>query len=76
MAKIKNSVTAEALKLPIKSRAQLAEKLIYSLEEGSHTKNERLWAKESLSRYKAMAAGKVKGKPAAKVLKEIRSKLK
>lgn len=72
----KNDIASEALKLPSKSRAQLAEKLIYSLEESSHTKNERAWARESLKRYEAMASGRVQGKPAAKVLRDIRSKLK
>lgn len=76
MEKIKSNVTVEALKLPAKSRAQLAEQLIYSLEEGSHSKNEKLWAKESIKRYEAMASGRVQGKPASKVLRDICSKLK
>lgn len=76
MPRTKNDVTSEALKLPAKSRAQLAEKLIYSLEDGGHTKNEKLWAQEATRRYGEILSGKVKGKPAAKVLREIRSKLK
>jgi putative addiction module component (TIGR02574 family) len=76
MAKIKSDIASEALKLPAKSRAQLAEKLIYSLEEGAPTKNEKVWARESLKRYEAMASGKVKGKPALKVFKDIRANLK
>jgi hypothetical protein len=76
MAKTKNDIASAALKLPTKSRAQLAEKLIYSLEEGAPAKNEKLWARESLKRYEAMASGKVRGKSAVKVLKDIRSKLK
>ncbi len=98
MSKIKNNIASEALKLPTKSRAQLAEKLIYSLEEGTPvvnfaetgtgnlrprlvvsgsqaTKNEKVWARESLGRYETMASGKVRGKSASKVLREIRSKL-
>ena len=76
MAKVKNDIAAAALKLPSKFRAQLAEKLIYSLEEGGHTQNEKMWAGESLKRYEAMASGKVRGKSAAKVLRDIRAKLK
>jgi putative addiction module component (TIGR02574 family) len=76
MPKTKNDVTSEALKLPAKSRAQLAKKLIYSLEDSGSTKNEKLWAQEAASRYEEIASGKVKTKPAAKVLRDIRSKLK
>jgi hypothetical protein len=76
MSKMKSDIASEALKLPTKFRAQLAEKLIYSLEEGGHTKNERIWAKESLKRYEAMASGVVNGKSGSKVLRDVRSKLK
>jgi putative addiction module component (TIGR02574 family) len=76
MAKTLNHIESEALKLPIRSRAHLAEKLIYSLEKKGYSKIERLWAKEAQKRYKAMASGKVKGVPASKVLREIRAKLK
>ena len=71
-----NHIETEALKLPTRSRAQLAEKLIYSLEKGTYSKIERLWAKEAQKRYEAMASGKVKGISASKVLREIRAKLK
>ena len=76
MAKLKADIASEALKLPTKSRAQLAEKLIYSLDEGGPIKNERLWAQEAAKRYGEMASGKVQGGPASKVLRDIRSKLK
>ncbi len=76
MAKVLNHIELEALKLPTRSRAQLAEKLIYSLEKNGHLINEQLWARESHKRYLALVSGKVRGKPAAKVLRDIRSKLK
>jgi hypothetical protein len=76
MAKALNHIESEALKLPTRSRAQLAEKLIYSLEKKGSSKNEQLWARESLKRYEALASGKTQGKPALKVLRDIRSKIK
>lgn len=72
----KAQIEMEALKLPTKSRARLAEKLIYSLEKDGYTENERVWARGSMKRYEAMAAGKVKGIPAAKVLRDVRARLK
>jgi len=76
MARTANQIETDALKLPTRSRAQLAEKLIYSLEKGGYSKIEKLWAKEAQKRYEAMTSGKVKGTPASKVLREIRAKLK
>jgi len=69
-------VELEALKLPSKSRAKLAERLIYSLEKDGYSRMERLWAREAVARYEAMASGKVKGIPAAKALQDVRAKLK
>ncbi len=76
MAKSLSHIETEALKLPTRSRAHLAEKLIYSLEKGGYSKIERLWAKEARKRYGAMASGKAPGKSALKVLQDIRSKIK
>jgi hypothetical protein len=76
MARTTNQIETDALKLPTRSRAQLAEKLIYSLEKGGYSKIERVWAKEAQKRYEALASGKVKGLSAPKVLQELRAKLK
>jgi len=64
------------LKLDLHSRAQLAGKLLKSLDSPSQAENERLWAEEALRRYAEMKSGKVKGKPAAKVMREARARLK
>jgi hypothetical protein len=64
------------LKLDLESRAHLAGKLLKSLDTPSEAENERLWAEESLRRYKEMKTGKVKGKPVAKIIKEARARLK
>ena len=64
------------LKLDLRSRAHLAGKLLKSLDTPSETENQRLWAEEALRRYKEMKSGKVKGKPADKVMREARARLK
>ena len=64
------------LKLDLRSRAQLAQKLLSSLDAPSEEENNRLWAEEALRRYKEMKSGKVKGKSASKVMREARALLK
>jgi len=71
----RSQIETEALKLPTKSRARLAEKLIYSLEKSGYTENEKVWARESIKRYEAMASGKLKGIPASKALREAHARL-
>jgi len=71
-----NQIEKALLKLDMRSRAQLAEKLLQSLDNLSDAENEQLWAREALRRHEEMAGGKVKGKPVAKVLREARSHLK
>jgi hypothetical protein len=64
------------LKLDFQSRAQLAGKLLKSLETPSEQENERLWAEESLRRYEEVKSGRVKGKSSSRVMKEARAQLK
>lgn len=64
------------LKLDVKSRARLAEKLLQSLDELSEEENERLWAEEALRRHRELTQGKSKPRPAASVLREAKARLK
>jgi hypothetical protein len=64
------------LKLDVRSRARLAEKLLHSLNELSEEENERLWAAEALRRHRELARGKSKSRSAASVLREARDRLK
>ncbi|MBF0491285.1 MAG: addiction module protein [Deltaproteobacteria bacterium] len=66
----------EAFKLPRKDRADLASRLLSSLEEGSKKEIEMAWMEEAERRLHLYKAGKMKAIPAEKVFKEIRSKLK
>jgi putative addiction module component (TIGR02574 family) len=66
----------EAMKLPTRSRARLAERLISSLdEEGTDPNAPKLWVQESQRRAEELASGRVKGVPANKVLRRARAAL-
>jgi putative addiction module component (TIGR02574 family) len=60
----------EALKLPARSRARLAERLIASLEEIADPEAESEWLAEVERRSSELARHKVKGIPVDKVLKK------
>ena len=68
-------IEEEALRLPSHERAQLAERLIHSLDE-EDPEAEKLWVEEAERRYRAYKEGKVKTKSANLVFKEARSKFK
>jgi len=64
----------EALKLPARSRARLAERLLASLdEELADPDAEKLWIAEADRRAKEIAIGRVKRIPAEKVLRKARA---
>src|SRR6266852_8025357 len=65
----------DALKLPARSRARLAERLITSLEETAEPQAKREWLLEIERRAVELKSGKVKGIPAGKVFKKARAAL-
>lgn len=69
-------IEVELLKLDVKSRARLAEKLLHSLEQLSDSENEHLWAEEALRRHEELLEGTATLRPAATVLNEVRNALK
>jgi len=64
----------EALKLPPRDRARLAERLLESLETLTDVENEKIWAEEAARRDAAWDSAAAR--PAADVLREARSRLK
>jgi len=70
------AIESEALTLPIRDRAVLAEHLIASLEGEEDGEVEELWLQEAEQRYQAYRQGKVKARSAEDVLKDASSKLK
>lgn len=68
-------VVAEALKLDHKSRAEIARRLLESLDELSEVEIEQLWSEEVDRRILAMRQGKAQGIPGEKVFARGRALL-
>lgn len=64
---------AEVLKLPLHQRAQLAERLLSSLDEDSEI--EQAWEDVAESRYRQYLAGEMEAVSASEALAEIRAEL-
>ena len=65
---------AEALKLSVEARGELATRLLDSLEPSDREIQER-WVQEAERRAQEMRSGQVPGEPIGDVLTRIRSKL-
>lgn len=68
-------IESEALKLDLKSRARLAEKLLHSLEDLSETEVSGLWAEEAQRRDIEMDSDPAVELSAEDVLLGVRSSL-
>jgi hypothetical protein len=66
---------AEVLKLNPQARAQLAAKLLQSLEALSEAENEPLWAEEALRRHEELETGAAISRAAEDVFREARARL-
>jgi putative addiction module component (TIGR02574 family) len=75
MAAAAKKVELEAMKLPRRSRARLAKRLLLSLEAVRGTRIQEAWFKEAERRYEAYRKGEVQGIPAEEALREARSRL-
>ena len=71
-----DELEAEALKLDPKSRAQLAEKLLASLEDLTEEENARLWAEEAARRDEDMGQSPGAARAAADVFRDARARVK
>jgi hypothetical protein len=69
-------VLTEALKLEARSRAEVAKRLLESLEELSDTELETLWVEEAERRDEAIERGELQALPAEKVFADARARLK
>jgi Putative addiction module component len=68
-------VESEALKLKPQARAELAEKLLKSLEELSDEEVRRLWAEEAVRRDAELDAGTASMRDAEDVFRDARARL-
>ena len=66
---------AEVLQLNPQARAQLAAKLLQSLEVLSDAEHERLWAEEALRRHEELETGVATPRAAEDVFREARARL-
>ena len=69
MAQKIDEVTMAALDLSIEERAQLAGKLLLSLDEPSESEVENLWLEEAERRLKEFHEGRIRGIPADDVFR-------
>ncbi len=62
-----NETLKHALRLDVRDRAALAERLLASLEDLPEEEAERLWAEEAQRRLEAYQAGRARAVPAEEV---------
>ena len=75
---IRNSakVVSEALSLPPRSRAKLAEQLLESLDEPKQKEIDRLWADEVEDRIDAYERGELRAIPGQEVFRRLKPRKK
>lgn len=69
-------VVSDALSLPPRSRAKLAEKLLESLDDPRQREIDRLWAEEVEDRIAAYERGELKAIPGKEVFRRLRPRKK
>ena len=67
-----DQITAEALRLPAESRAQLADQLVESLANADAGELQEIWAVEANRRLEEIRSGKEKPISGGQVLDEVR----
>jgi putative addiction module component (TIGR02574 family) len=74
MAATIEKLTQEALVLPERERAELAHRILLSLEDTVETGVEEAWETEIAKRVERIKQGKAKGRPAEDVFRDIRTR--
>jgi len=69
-------ITADAMKLPLRDRVQLAQRLVSTLDEEVETDTEALWFAEAERRLEELRSGKVEGIDADEAFRNAREALK
>jgi len=70
-----NQIEEAALNLDAQSRANLAEKLLRSLDDLSEAESDALWAEEAERRDAEMDRDATTGRPAEDVLRDLRARI-
>lgn len=68
-------IVSEALQLNLESRAELAKRLLDSLDDLAPEEAQRLWAEEASRRYAQLKDGTAKGVPAEEVFAKLEARL-
>ena len=71
-----DQLTADAMKLPLRDRVQLAQRLVSTLDDEVESDTEALWFAEAERRLEELRSGKVQGIPAEDVFRNAREALK
>ncbi len=74
MATRKDELEVEVLKLPSDDRADLARRLIESLEEADTVDSEAEWIEEAERRYAAYRQGVTIGRPGVEVFRQAKAR--
>lgn len=65
----------QAMRLPLRQRAELAERLISSLDRLDEGECERLWVAEAARRYEEYKKGNLSARPAEDVFRDARARM-
>lgn len=76
MIRNRAKVVSDALSLPPRSRAKLAEQLLESLDEPKQKKIDRLWADEVEDRIDAYERGELRAIPGQEVFRRLKPRKK
>jgi putative addiction module component (TIGR02574 family) len=71
-----DQLTADAMKLPLRDRVQLAQRLVSTLDDEVEGDTEALWFAEAERRLEELRSGKVQGIPADDIFRNAREALK
>ena len=71
-----DEIAADAMKLPLRDRVRLAQRLVSSLDDEIESGVEALWVAEAERRFEELRSGKVTGIDAAEAFKNAREALK
>ncbi len=70
-----DQLTADALKLPLRERVQLAQRFVSTIDDEVEADTEALWFAEAERRLDELRSGKVEGIPAEDVFRSAREAL-
>jgi len=71
-----DKLTADAMKLPLRERVQLAQRLVSTIDGEVESDTEALWFAEAERRLEELRSGKVQGIPAEAAFRIAREALK